>query len=67
MNGKQIVIVAAAVVGLALIILHDLPIEFPGVLVKMLLLFVKVFIVIGLTVAACILAGGKKRRPSAKE
>ncbi|OPY75116.1 MAG: hypothetical protein A4E63_00482 [Syntrophorhabdus sp. PtaU1.Bin050] len=63
MNRKQIIILMIALAVSALIVWHDLPIEFPGIIAKMLLLFMKVTVVLALAVVACIFAGGK-RRPS---
>ena len=61
MNVKQIVILVGAVAVSALIVWHDLPIEFPGIIVKVLLLFVKISLVIAVTVFAYFFAGGKKK------
>jgi hypothetical protein len=44
----------------ALILWHDLPIEFPWIIGKVVMLFVKLFVVLALTVFAFIFAGGKK-------
>ncbi len=60
-NRKQIVIVISGLVVLALIVWHDLPIDFPGMIVKFVMLFVKLFIVIAVTVIACVFTGGKKK------
>ncbi len=61
MNGKRIIILIGALMALALIVWHDLPIEFPGIMAKVLMLFVKLSIVIALTIIAYIFAGAKKK------
>jgi hypothetical protein len=61
MNGRQITILIAGLALISLIVRYDLPIEFPGIIVKVLLLFVKVFVVLALTVFACLFAGRKKK------
>lgn len=61
MNGRQITILIAGLAVISLIVWYDLPIEFPGIIVKVLLLFVKVFVVLALTVFACLFAGRKKK------
>jgi hypothetical protein len=61
MNGKQIAILATALALLALILWHDLPIEFPWVIFKVLMLCLKLFAVLALTVFAFIFAAGKKK------
>jgi len=61
MTGKQIIILISALVVAGLIVWHDLPIEFPGTVAKMVLLFVKLFAVLALTIFAYIFAGGKKK------
>lgn len=63
MNRKQIVIVISGLVVLALIVWHDLPIDFPGLIVKVVMLFLKLFVVIALTIVACVFTGGKKKLP----
>ncbi|OPX94191.1 MAG: hypothetical protein A4E58_02626 [Syntrophorhabdus sp. PtaB.Bin006] len=60
MNGKQIIILISALVVSALIVWLNLPIEFPGIIAKVLLLFMKVSVVLALAVVACIFAGRKK-------
>jgi hypothetical protein len=61
MNRKQIIILISGFIVLALILWHDLPIEFPEIMFKVVMLFVKVFIVVGLASFAYIFAGGKKK------
>jgi hypothetical protein len=57
---KQIIILVCAIIVLALILRHDLPIEFPGIMFKVLMLFVKLAVVVFLAIFAYILVGGKK-------
>jgi len=59
-SGKQIIILIIALAVSALILWHDLPIEFPWIIGKVVMLFVKLFVVLALTVFAFIFAGGKK-------
>ncbi len=61
MNGKQIIILISTIAVLALIVWHDLPIEFPGIIGKVLMLFVKISVVLALAIFAYIFAGGKKK------
>jgi uncharacterized protein (DUF983 family) len=61
MNGKQIIILIIGLAVLGVIAWNDLPLEFPGAMIKMLLLFVKAFVVLALTVVACVFAGRKKK------
>jgi hypothetical protein len=61
MNRKQIIILIVAFAVSALIVWHDLPIEFPGIIVKVLMLFVKLSVVLALTIFAYMFAGGKKK------
>jgi uncharacterized protein (DUF983 family) len=61
MNGKRITILIIALALLALILWHDLPIEFPMIIAKVLMLFIKLFIVVALSIFAYIFAGGKKK------
>jgi hypothetical protein len=63
MNGKRITILITALAVSALIVWHDLPIEFPMIITKVLMLFVKLFIVLAVTSFAYVFAGGK-RKPS---
>lgn len=60
MNSKRIIILISAFIVSALIVWHDLPIEFPGIVGKILMLFVKLSVVLALTIFAYIFAGGKK-------
>jgi len=61
MNLIQIIILISALIISALILWYDLPLEFPGLIAKILLLFLKLSIVLVLTVIAYIFAGGKKK------
>ncbi len=61
MNGKRIIILICALIVSALILWHDLPIEFPGIIGKVLMLFMKLSIVLALTIFAYIVAGRRKR------
>ena len=61
MNRKQIIILISAFIVSALIVWHDLPIEFPEIMFKVVMLFVKLSIVLALTSFAYIFAGGKKK------
>ena len=61
MNGNRITILIIALALLALILWHDLPIEFPMIIAKVLMLFIKLFIVVALSIFAYIFAGGKKK------
>jgi hypothetical protein len=60
MNWKQILVLISACIVSALIVWHDLPIEFPMIIFKGLMLFLKLFTVLALTTLAYILAGPKK-------
>jgi hypothetical protein len=61
MNAKQIIILIIAVIASVLILWNDLPIEFPGIIFKVFMLFVKLFIVVALTIFAYIFVGGRKK------
>ena len=61
MNRMRIVILICAVAVSALLVWQDLPIEFPGIMGKVMMLFVKLSVVVALTIFAYILAGGKKK------
>ncbi len=61
MNRKQIMILISAFIVSALILWHDLPIEFPGFGVKVITLFVKLSVVVAVTIFAYIFASGKKK------
>jgi len=60
MNGKQtgILIIAFTVAGL--IVWHDLPIEFPMIIYKVIMLFVKLFAVLTVAAVALVLAARNK-------
>ncbi len=61
MNGKQIIILVGAVVVAALVLWHDLPIEFPGIVIKAVLLFLKISIIAALAIFGYMYAGRKKK------
>jgi hypothetical protein len=61
MNRKQILILICAIIILALLLWHDLPIEYPGIIFKVLMLFVKLAVVVFVAIFAYIFAGGKKK------
>jgi small-conductance mechanosensitive channel len=61
MNGKRIIILVSALIVSALIVWHDLPIEFPSIMFKMVMLFVKLFIVLAVASFAYVFAGRKKK------
>lgn len=63
MNGKQIAFLVTACAVSALILGHDLPIEFPMIITKALMLFVKVSLTIAVAAFAYVLAGGRKKAP----
>jgi len=60
LNLKQIVILIIALAVIVLLLWQELPLEFPGVMLQMLRLFVKIAIVVVLTFLAYIFAGRKK-------
>jgi hypothetical protein len=64
MNGKQIAILICALVLSALILWYDLPIEFPLIIFKVFMLFLKLFAVLALTIFAYIFSAGKKDTPN---
>ncbi|OPY81190.1 MAG: hypothetical protein A4E65_01228 [Syntrophorhabdus sp. PtaU1.Bin153] len=61
MNRKQTIILIMALVVSAFIVWYDLPIEFPGIIAKVFMLFMKIAVVWALAVVACIFAAGKKK------
>ncbi len=61
MNGRRIIILIVACIVSALILWHDLPIEFPGIIGKVLMLFLKLSVVAALTIVAYAFSGGKKK------
>ena len=61
MNRKRIIILISALIVSALIVWHDLPLEFPGTMFKVVMLFVKLSVVFALASFAYIFAGGKKK------
>ncbi|HRZ87954.1 MAG TPA: hypothetical protein P5117_00595 [Spirochaetia bacterium] len=60
MNGKQIAILAIAVAVMVGIVWHDLPLEFPMIIMKALMLFLKVSLVAAVAVFAYLFIGRKK-------
>lgn len=60
MNVKRIVILICALAASVLIVWLDLPIEFPGIITKVLMLFGKLFVVVAVTSFAYVFAGSKK-------
>ena len=63
MNLKQIFILIGAFIVSSLILWHDLPVELPGTIVKIFILFLKLSIVFALAIFAYIFLGGKKKSP----
>ena len=61
MNGKQLIILISALIVSALIVWHDLPLEFPGTMFKVVMLFVKLSGVFALASLAYIFASRKKK------
>ena len=61
MNGKQIIVLIVAILVLALIVWHDLPIEFPGAIVKAIMLFVKLAIVVAVAIFAYVFTADNKK------
>jgi len=61
MNGKQTIILIGAVAVSALVLWRDLPIEFPGILLKTLLLFLKISVIAALAIFGYIFVGRKKK------
>ena len=61
MNQKRIIILISACIVSALIVWHDLPIQFPEIMFKVVMLFVKLSIVFALASFAYIFAGRKKK------
>lgn len=61
MNPKRIIILIIALIASALIVWHDLPIEFPGIIFQVFMLFLKIFAVVALTIFAFLFAGKKKK------
>lgn len=63
MNRKRIIILIGAFIASALILWHDLPIGLPGIIFKVFLLFLKLFVVLALTIFVFLLAGERKQSP----
>jgi len=61
MNSKQIIIIIIALAISALIVWHDLPLEFPGTIMKVVVLFVKLSVVFAVAIFAYIFAADKKK------
>jgi hypothetical protein len=61
MNGKQMTILIIALGVSALIVWHSLPIEFPWIITKVIMLFAKLFVVLVFAVFGCVFTAGKKR------
>ena len=61
MNWKQIIILIIACAVSALILWHDLPIKLPGVIIKVLMLFVKLSAVFALAIFSYIFAADTKK------
>ena len=61
MSGKRIIILVSALIVAALILWHDLPIEYPGIMGKTLMLFLKLSVVVAVAIFAYLFAGGKKK------
>jgi glucan phosphoethanolaminetransferase (alkaline phosphatase superfamily) len=60
MNRKQIFIIICTLTALALILWYSLPIEFPWLVLKVIKLFLMVFVVIALAIFSFVFASGKK-------
>jgi hypothetical protein len=60
MNLKQILILIGALIVSALILWHDLPIDFPWIIHKVFMLFLKLSAVLALTILSYIFAAAKK-------
>ena len=61
MNRKRIVILIGALILSALIVWHDLPLEFPGTMFKVVMLFVKLSVLFVVASFLYIFAGRKKQ------
>jgi hypothetical protein len=61
MNGIRIITLIGAFLLSALIVWHDLPIEFPGTIAKVLLLFLKLSAVLAVTIFVYIFAGRRRK------
>ena len=60
MNGKQIAVLVVTAMVMAGIVWHDLPLEFPMIIMKALMLFLKVSLVAAVAVFAYLFVGRKK-------
>ncbi len=61
MNKKRITILIGALAVSMLILWHDLPIEHPMTVFKVIMLFWKLFAVLAVTSLAYVFAGGKEQ------
>ena len=61
MNRKRIIILICALIASALIVWHDLPIEFPGIILKVFMLFLKLSAVFALAIFAYLFGGGTNK------
>ncbi len=59
MNLKRTVILIIALIVIALILFHDLPIQYPWMF-NMMMLYLKICIILAAAITAFIFAGGKK-------
>ena len=57
----QIIILIGALIISSVILWHDLPVEFPGIIIKIFILFMKLSIVLAVAFIAYIFAGRKKK------
>jgi len=62
MNVKQIIILIVGLSVSGLIVWQALPIEFPQIIYKTIMLFVKLTVVLALTIFAYVFARGKKKQ-----
>ena len=60
MNGKQIAVLVVTAMVMAGVVWHDLPLEFPMIIIKALMLFLKVSVVVTVAVFAYLFAGREK-------
>jgi hypothetical protein len=58
---RRLIILIYALIASALIVWHDLPMEFPGIILKVFMLFLKLSAVFALAIFAYLFAGGKKK------
>jgi hypothetical protein len=67
MTGKQVIILIGAFIVSALILWHDLPIEFSGIIGRMPVLSVKLIVVVALTIFAIYTREGRSRHEGVAE